>query len=471
MADRRRLSALQFQQSEGVEDWRVLAFGAAAWFAAPSHAAGARLVRRVITLPEAAGHVPDIDLRASGVHVRTFSADAPGLTDADVALARAVSSAARDLGLAADSSALQTVQLTIDTAQHAAVLGFWRAALSYVEAGDDDLVDAMARTPSIWFQAMDGERSLRNRVHLDVGVPHEIVRDRIGAIEAAGGRVVRSSNFHVALADVEGNEVDVVPLQLEGDLADVPERADWRLLFGAMVHYATTDVMTAADLAGAAAVIADDVGVGLLIDLRPAGVTIDSGKDRWTHEHFADLAARVQSAARELGLRADPTPLQFVQVGIDAVDVPAVRAFWRAVLGYELDTRPSITDIFDPRQLAVPLFFQPMSSDDTARRAQRNRTHIDVFVPDDQAESRIGAALAAGGRVVYDAEAPEWWTLADPEGNEVDIAVAVGREERWAAQRDSRPSCRPVPESAGCVVGAVGGGPGQAHGTLERSRA
>ena len=114
-----------------------------------------------------------------------------------------------------------------------------------------------------------------------------------------------------------------------------------------------------------------------------------------------------------------------------------MRAFWRAVLGYELDTRPFVTDIFDPRQLAVPLFFQPMSADDTARRAQRNRTHIDVFVPDDQAEARVAAALAAGGRVVYDAEAPEWWTLADPEGNEVDIAVAVGREERWAARHES----------------------------------
>ena len=148
----------------------------------------------------------------------------------------------------------------------------------------------------------------------------------------------------------------------------------------------------------------------------------------------------MQAAARDLGLRADPTPLRFVQVGIDAVDVAAVRAFWRAVLGYELDARPFITDIFDPRQLAVPLFFQPMSADDTERRAQRNRTHLDVFVPDDQAETRITAALAAGGQVVYDAEAPEWWTLADPEGNEVDIAVAVGREERWAAHQKPRPN-------------------------------
>jgi hypothetical protein len=30
---------------------------------------------------------------------------------------------------------------------------------------------------------------------------------------------------------------------------------------------------------------------------------------------------------------------------------------------------------------------------------------------------------------VYDDEAPEWWTIADPEGNEIDIAVSVGREE------------------------------------------
>ena len=57
-----------------------------------------------------------------------------------------------------------------------------------------------------------------------------------------------------------------------------------------------------------------------------------------------------------------------------------------------------------------------------AARPQRNRIHIDVSVPRDQAETRIAAALAAGGRVVSDAHAPHWWTLADPEGNEADVA-------------------------------------------------
>src|SRR4029079_18081883 len=99
-------------------------------------------------------------------------------------------------------------------------------------------------------------------------------------------------------------------------LTDAPERGDWRVLFGAMVHYPTDDAAVAADFVAAAAAIADDAGVELLIDVRQFGVTVDSGKDRWENERFADLAARVQSAARGLGLRPDTSPLRFVQVGI-----------------------------------------------------------------------------------------------------------------------------------------------------------
>ena len=125
------------------------------------------------------------------------------------------------------------------------------------------------------------------------------------------------------------------------------------------------------------------------------------------------------------------------QVGIDAVDVPTVRAFERAALGDELDARPSITDIFDPRQVTCRCSSNPWRP--TTRRAAPSATapNVDVFVPDDQAEARVAAALAAGGRVVDDAAAPAWWTLADPEGNEVDIAVAVGREQRRAARHAS----------------------------------
>jgi Glyoxalase-like domain len=57
------------------------------------------------------------------------------------------------------------------------------------------------------------------------------------------------------------------------------------------------------------------------------------------------------------------------------------------------------------------------------RRSERNRIHIDVWVPHDQAEARVAAALAAGGRMVTDEHAPAWWTLADPEGNEADVCT------------------------------------------------
>jgi len=83
-------------------------------------------------------------------------------------------------------------------------------------------------------------------------------------------------------------------------------------------------------------------------------------------------------------------------------------------------------DLHDPRRLNPPVFFQQMDEP----REQRNRIHLDLFVPADQAPARVSAAVAAGGRVVHDADAPAWWTLADPEGNELDIAVTVGRAER-----------------------------------------
>jgi 4a-hydroxytetrahydrobiopterin dehydratase len=92
-----------------------------------------------------------------------------------------------------------------------------------------------------------------------------------------------------------------------------------------------------------------------------------------------------------------------------------VLPFWQAVLGYlQVDK----ADLLDPRLAGPPFWFQQMD----APRPQRNRIHIDVYVSRDEAEARVTAGLAAGGHLVSDANAPEWWTLADAEGNEVDIA-------------------------------------------------
>jgi 4a-hydroxytetrahydrobiopterin dehydratase len=129
-----------------------------------------------------------------------------------------------------------------------------------------------------------------------------------------------------------------------------------------------------------------------------------------------ELAREISAAARRLSLPSDPSAVLHVQVAIDALDIPKVRPFWQAVLGYD---NYGDDDLLDPRRSQPSFWFQQMD----AGRPQRNRIHIDVYVPRDQAEPRLAAALAAGGRVVSDAHAPEWWTLADPEGNEADLAI------------------------------------------------
>ena len=231
--------------------------------------------------------------------------------------------------------------------------------------------------------------------------------------------------YGVALADADGNEVDVVP----GDrLSEGPETADWHVLFSAMTFYPVDSPGRAGELASAVAGLADDAGVPLMVDLRPDGVTIDGGKDQWDDgdgsatNRFLDLAGRVQTTARDLGLSADLTRPRFVQMGIDAIDVPAVRAFWASVLGYQFDPRTFVTDIYDPRRLNPVLFFQQMDASDTDRRQHRNRIHVELFVPYDQAQARIDAAVAAGGRIVTE-NASDRHALVDPEGNEVDIVT------------------------------------------------
>jgi 4a-hydroxytetrahydrobiopterin dehydratase len=70
------------------------------------------------------------------------------------------------------------------------------------------------------------------------------------------------------------------------------------------------------------------------------------------------------------------------------------------------------------------IWFQQMDEP----RQQRNRIHFDVSVPHDQAQERIAAALAAGGTLVSDEQAPAFWILADAEGNEACITTWQGRD-------------------------------------------
>ncbi|OLT39237.1 hypothetical protein BJF86_09490 [Serinicoccus sp. CNJ-927] len=447
-----RLTTRQFQTAPGTEDWRGLGRGAHAWFAARSHADGAALLRTVVAACAERGTVlPDLDLRSTGLRVR-LAATGEGFTWETVEAARATSAAARDLGLTAQPEAVQEVQLALDTHNPVTAITFWETALGHVRQGDEDVVDPARRHLPVWFQGMDAPRPLRSRFHLDSVAARAVAVATVDRLEAEGARVERHG-YYATVSDPEGNEVDVLPLPEGEDLWTETGTEDWRLVFAAVAAYPVPSHGQLLDLATGVADLADAAGLPLGIDVRPlptrradtqhgqddrggaadgrAVVTLHTAKDGWEMDDgYPALAAQVQRLARSLELTADPDLARFVQVGLDAADIPGVRAFWQAALGYDPDPRPDVTDIVDPRGLGPVLFFQPIDELDEQRRAQRNRHHIDVFLPHDVAAARVEAAVAAGGTVVRDA-APFWWTLADPEGNEIDLAVTVGRDEEW----------------------------------------
>lgn len=214
------ISPSQFQEAGGVEDWRVVGDGACAFFRTSAFAEAARLVRAISELPGIDNHQPDIDVRPGGVTVRliTIAADYYGMSSRDVELARAISGAARELGLAAEPSGVQSVLVIPGASAVAEVAPFWQAALGYEARQDnpgEDLVDPRGRGPAFWFEQMAEPRpDGGDAVHIAVWVPHEQAESRVAAALAAGGRLVRDQ-FAPAwwtLADAAGNEVDIATI-------------------------------------------------------------------------------------------------------------------------------------------------------------------------------------------------------------------------------------------------------------------
>ena len=198
----------------------------------------------------------------------------------------------------------------------------------------------------------------------------------------------------------------------------------WRVVRDdACAHFRTGSFAAGVALVDAIGGLADTANHHPDVDLRPDGVTarLRTHSTGGLSERDVDLARQISGVAREQGVPVDLTELQIVQVAIDALVIPDVLPFWRAVLGYR---QMGDADLIDPHFQGPPFWFQQMD----APRPQRNRIHIDVYVPHDQAEARVEAAIAAGGHLVSEENAPEWWTLADPEGNEVDVAPWPDRD-------------------------------------------
>jgi 4a-hydroxytetrahydrobiopterin dehydratase len=251
------------------------------------------------------------------------------------------------------------------------------------------------------------------------------------------------------------------------EASDAVTRLGWRLVLGELrTEVRTGSLVLAADVAARAAAVAGAEG-HLRLDVRADRVllSLQTATVAWVTERDVELARNISTVVDETrletvggvglgdevggngevgeggdGLHGGVGPdadidgsggggeraVQVIEIGIDALDAAAIRPFWRAVLGYvdEPGRFGPWDGLVDPLGQGPAVWFQRMD----APRPQRNRIHFDVSVPHDEAASRIGAALAAGGTLINDTRAPAFWVLADAEGNEACVTTWQGRD-------------------------------------------
>jgi len=211
--------------------------------------------------------------------------------------------------------------------------------------------------------------------------------------------------------------------------SEAVQEAGWRYLLGTLCASVPVGSLARAQEVAMAAIAASgqDGDGHLRIDLRADRVELSlqtraldavTGRDTQLAHRIAEVCPVISS----------PSPVQMLELAIDALDIAAIRPFWKAVLactGVPGQDGPQDA-LADPAGQLPALWFQQMD----APRPQRNRIHFDITVAHDEAEARVAAALAAGGRLVNDSCARSFWVLADAEGNEVCVCTWTDRDER-----------------------------------------
>jgi 4a-hydroxytetrahydrobiopterin dehydratase len=194
-------------------------------------------------------------------------------------------------------------------------------------------------------------------------------------------------------------------------------------LYGTLYgSFATADFASATELVDRVAEAADAMNhhPDIRLGYGTVDIELSSHDVQGVTERDLALAAEIQALAEGLGATTKPIrPAQYA-IAIDTVDEAGIRDFWRVGLGYDALGSPGETLLVDPRGRAPVVWFQRMDPP----RTDRNRIHLDVYVPTPDAEDRVQAVLEAGGTLVTDEHAPDWWVLADAEGNELCVCTS-----------------------------------------------
>jgi 4a-hydroxytetrahydrobiopterin dehydratase len=206
---------------------------------------------------------------------------------------------------------------------------------------------------------------------------------------------------------------------------------DWRIVSdGACAFYRISSLAQVARFIAALAGIPGLSDHMYGIDIRRDNVTVRVVTLREDLMGMTDrdleLAQQISAVTRDHGLEADPSQIQSILIIPGAPDIKAVMPFWQAVMGYVPRPDSPEEDLVDPRDRGNAFWFEQMEE---ARPGGLGAIHVALWMPLEEAQKRVDAALAAGGRLVRDDYAPAWWTLADAYGNEVDVATIAYRDE------------------------------------------
>ena len=143
----------------------------------------------------------------------------------------------------------------------------------------------------------------------------------------------------------------------------------------------------------------------------------------WVTQNDIDLARTISQIARQQGLTPEPAAVTQLEITLDTADQDRLARFWSALLTGSPDN--TIYDsVFDPTSRVPALWFQGTGE----HPAPRQRWHFDLWLAPEAAAERITAAVAAGGSIADDSQAPSFTVLADPDGNKVCICTCLERD-------------------------------------------
>lgn len=209
---------------------------------------------------------------------------------------------------------------------------------------------------------------------------------------------------------------------------EIVERAPegWVLLPGVLrTRLRTGSFTTGLELVNAIGAAAEKADHHPDLDLRYThlDVTLSSHDVGGVTGRDLRLAATVSELAQAAGVPLEPSGAVRLEWALDSPARPAVLPFWAAVLGMERHADEYGEDLRDPSGVLPAVWFQKSEAGEP-----RQRWHPDVWIDPSAVSQRIEAAVAAGGILVSDADAPAFWVLADPEGNRVCLCTWQDRE-------------------------------------------